>query len=656
MKFDVTNKINLFIYRFKYRYAKNLPLSVPVDVSLELASECNQRCGYCLDPKTKVLKHDLTWTTLDQIKENDQIISFDEEIPDGTYTRKMRIGVVEKKWNTKKEAIEIITDNGSVKCSLDHRFLDISSRWTFAKNFKVGQEIKFAEDPWQSAEMDLDYMRGYLTSMTEGDGTARWLPIDGITKGTDPRRQTWWRVALKDKEPLHRCISFLKEIGIETTGIKLFSEEHDNYARIEKVEFRSKGDLQKLYNFLYNEAPSNTNSYKLGYLAGIFDSEGCFSKSLRISQKQDNDILDRTESYMKDFGFDCVREEHGVRLLGGLWENIKFLGTIRACILRKINSFEGSRISHRPAIIKKIVRLGEIDLIDIQTSTKTFYGAGFPTHNCYHADQDRLPFTKGVMKYEIAEKIVLEAAELGVNSLKFNYKGESTINPHFSKITSLAKYHASGSTFIDRITNSNFKFMTNREDIFEGLCNQTKVKISFDSFIASVMETQRKGSVHRLALANIDKFYNHPKRKNTEIVIQAVRTKLNKDEDIAGETRRRWPEATVSIRDMVGGRVDKDLSGLEDRTRDVENRISCIQAHARIIFNFDGTAQMCCPDIGGKLIIGNIQTDTVYEIFNSDKAREIRKSLKDKTAFKLDPCKTCSSFESYKGFSASWTS
>ena len=166
------------------------------------------------------------------------------------------------------------------------------------------------------------------------------------------------------------------------------------------------------------------------------------------------------------------------------------------------------------------------------------------------------------------------------------------------------------------------------------------------------METQRAGSIHALALANIDKFYNHPERikSETKMVIQAVRTKLNKDEDIFGETKKRWPEAMVSIRDMVGGRVDADLSGLEHVKRDSSERQSCIQAHARLIINFDGSVNACCPDIAGKLNLGNANKDSLYTIFNSEKAKELRKSLLNKKAFESDACKNCSSFETFKGY------
>ena len=278
---------------------------------------------------------------------------------------------------------------------------------------------------------------------------------------------------------------------------------------------------------------------------------------------------------------------------------------------------------------------------------------------CYYSKEnaDHIAWKTGLMKLDTAIKIIDESAAIGVHSLKFNYRGESTINPHYKTVTAYAKRLARDGVFIDRLTNSNFKFRSDRDDIFEGLCNQTKVKVSYDSFIKEVFETQRAGGDHALTTRNIDIFYNHPLRKNAELVIQAVRTQLNKDEDIAGQAAKRWPSATVSIRDVVSGRKEGDIDHLQLRSRDLENRQSCIQAHVRLIFAHDGQCHPCCPSIDGKLIIGNSDNQTVEEIFNGFRARRLRRMLKDKSAFKsIETCVGCPSFESYSKFKPVWNS
>jgi len=259
------------------------------------------------------------------------------------------------------------------------------------------------------------------------------------------------------------------------------------------------------------------------------------------------------------------------------------------------------------------------------------------------------------MDTDLALGLISEAAKLGVNSLKFNYRGEATMHPKFFKIADWAATLAKGSTFIDRITNSNFNFQPDRLDVFEGLCRMTKVKVSFDSFIPEVFEKQRKGSNYQKTINNIERFYNWKGRKN-ELVIQSVRTQANANEDLVFEIKRRWPEATASIRDVVGGRVNKDLSDVLIKDRDKSKRQSCLQAHVRMIIRHDGSVGACCPDIGGKIVLGNVNQQTLYEIFNSFNAKFLRANLKDGSAFNESPCSTCSSFESFKGYKHPWRS
>jgi len=274
---------------------------------------------------------------------------------------------------------------------------------------------------------------------------------------------------------------------------------------------------------------------------------------------------------------------------------------------------------------------------------------------CYHSDKEGLPFTRALMPLDMAKTILRQSAEIGVNAIKLNWRGESTLNPHFSEIARYANDLAHGSTFIDRLTNSNFKFSTIDENIFKGLLFQTKVKVSYDSFDKEVFETQRAGGNHNITTANIDKFYNYPGRK-TELVIQAVRTKLNKDEDLEGQCKKRWPQATLSIREVVEGRVNKDLGSLVNNHRDVSERRPCLQANVRLLFSSSGTVHPCCPDIRNEISYGSIQTHTVKQLFNSEIAKQLRKDLKSGKAFDKNPCLTCSSYESYKNFKSNWNS
>jgi len=275
---------------------------------------------------------------------------------------------------------------------------------------------------------------------------------------------------------------------------------------------------------------------------------------------------------------------------------------------------------------------------------------------CYHANQDNLPFAKKHMELRTAIHIVRQSAQAGVHSMKFNWKGESTLNPHYWEITQHARQLKKGSTFIDLLANTNFNFKP-KDEIYYGLAQLTKVKISYDSFNKDVFEAQRIKGNHDIVTQNIDTFYNLKERKknNTEMVIQAVRTNANANEDIEGSIRKRWPGVSYSIRDMVKGRNEQTKEGFV--SIDPKKRKPCLQAFVRLIFNSHGEAMMCCPDISEKLNLGSIwDYYDIEAMFNSDKAKRVRASLKNGSAFNSHPCKNCSSYESYQGFKNQWGS
>lgn len=644
-----------YIYRLKYRYGKYFNLTVPVDVSLELSSFCDASCTYCLDPNTPVLIHDFTWKAIKDLKEGDEIIGFDEETSGGQHNkRKIRKSIVEKVWWTEKDAYEIETENRKIIASLDHKFLEKGSRWRDVKRFKVGQQIKASSSIWEKPDIDsIDYMRGYLKGITEGDGTARWEALEGATGNpNDSRRQVWWRIALVDKEPLDRIEKYLKKLEIKYPERRGFNKSNPEYKDIEKLEIRSKESLKKLKDFIYSDY-SNEDDYKKGFIAGFFDAEGSCSKvaALRISQIKENGLISKSVEILSSYGFDSVIEDRGLRLRGNCWEKMRFHGMFGTAIERKKDFWTKIPVDHKNETIKKITYLGKRKLVDIQTSTKTFYAQGMPTHNCYHNDKKNLPFPQKHMSYELAQKVLYEAADLGVSSIKTNFRGESTLNPRFHDITRLTKNLG----FIDRITNSNFNFHSNRDDIFLGLSYQTKVKVSFDSFNKDVFEKHRIGEDYDRVIRNINHFYNLPNRHN-EIIIQAVRSDLNKNEDFENEVKRRWPSAKVSIRDMVTGRIDKDLSEMVHKERQKE-RVPCNQAFVRLIVLSDGKIAPCCPAYKGDLLIGDATKQTLHEVFNSKKAKTLRGLLKNGHAFEIfNSCKNCSSFESYKGHKIPWNS
>lgn len=137
-----------------------------------------------------------------------------------------------------------------------------------------------------------------------------------------------------------------------------------------------------------------------GYLAGAFDGEGCLGYqsadpkvrgTFRISLAQkDNELLKTVRGALDALSFDYAvsaprsNDVLTLFLKGGFAEYLRFLGSIRPHRLLTRMRPELGRfdVLTRRAVVGREF-LGDVELVSIQTSTRTFIAEGLASHNCY---------------------------------------------------------------------------------------------------------------------------------------------------------------------------------------------------------------------------------------------------------------------------------
>ena len=60
-----------------------------------------------------------------------------------------------------------------------------------------------------------------------------------------------------------------------------------------------------------------------------------------------------------------------------------------------------------------------------------------------------------------------------------------------------------------------------------------------------------------------------------------------------------------------------------------------------MVVRYNGTVLPCCNFRGENLVIGNANTDDLFDIYNSDAAEKIREAFLDKQKKVGDVCKNC---------------
>jgi DNA repair photolyase len=76
---------------------------------------------------------------------------------------------------------------------------------------------------------------------------------------------------------------------------------------------------------------------------------------------------------------------------------MRFFAICRPAIARKIRARFGTELNCEPTVVRAIEPGPICDVVDIQTSTRTFFAAGLATHNCYaRPSHEYLGFSAGV--------------------------------------------------------------------------------------------------------------------------------------------------------------------------------------------------------------------------------------------------------------------
>jgi len=131
---------------------------------------------YCLHPDTRVLKADLSWERIADMKPGDEVIGLDMQGESGR-SWKMTREKVDHLDLIKALAYKITTQYGSVIANGEHPWLVVfggnykgKALWVRTDQLNQHHKIKYICSPWE--ERTDDFLKGYLQGISDGDGYA----------------------------------------------------------------------------------------------------------------------------------------------------------------------------------------------------------------------------------------------------------------------------------------------------------------------------------------------------------------------------------------------------------------------------------------------------------------------------------------------------
>jgi len=261
---------------------------------------------------------------------------------------------------------------------------------------------------------------------------------------------------------------------------------------------------------------------------------------------------------------------------------------------------------------------------------------------CIHGS-NKVNKGSGFMDEKLAMKLIDECANMGVYSIKFNWRGEVTLNDFLPKAIDYAK--KKGILEVQINTNG----LPWQDDILVKCAESgiDRIIFSIDGFSKETYESLRLGGDYGQLIGNVHTLLKWKKENRVSkplIRVQMVRTKNNIHEEL--DYIKYWQGRVDDIRiSDVMDRGQGDGMRIEDQEKTGRKR--CPQPFQRLVVGRDGRVSPCCVDWYQEYIVGCAKADSLANIWNSDRMNHIRHIQNKCLHGEVSICRRCFVKESY---------
>lgn len=310
-----------------------------------------------------------------------------------------------------------------------------------------------------------------------------------------------------------------------------------------------------------------------------------------------------------------------------------------------MNAKEGQRFYKERTKLETVIPLNTPFILFVDPSSLCNFNCVFCPCNALHKNlwSEEKRKTVGIMKFELYKKIIDQSSLFPdrIKVLRLYGHGEPLLNPKFPEMVAYGKASGCFGT-IDTTTNGYLlRPEYNRQIIDAGI---DRINISIEALNASGYKDVCGVKLdYDKFLENLKDLYKN--RKNCHIFIKTAIDSSKIDEkqfredfykiygDICDE---------ISIEHIVPcwpgyDDIKNDGNGMYSNKR--VNKIVCSFPFYILVINSDGTATRCCADWNKQLVFGNINDNTLPDLWNKMRPFQIMQ-LKGLRC-SMDICKIC---------------
>ena len=252
---------------------------------------------------------------------------------------------------------------------------------------------------------------------------------------------------------------------------------------------------------------------------------------------------------------------------------------------------------------------------------------------CYTTTDDfKNKVNKKNMDFDLFKKIIDECARYNLFSIRLSLRGEAFLNKNIFDMIQYAK--SKGIKEVSTLTHGGFLDAEKFEQLID--LNLDWLTISFDG-VGETYDKIRYPLTFEDSVNKIKEFQKIKKRRNVVkpvIKVQTVWPAISKNPE-------EFYNIFNPITDQVASNPLIDYLG-NDTDVVFEENFTCPQLWERFVIGADGNVMLCANDEMESYTLGNVQDESVFDIWHGkklNKAREIH--LKHMGTKEIEPCKHC---------------
>jgi sulfatase maturation enzyme AslB (radical SAM superfamily) len=238
------------------------------------------------------------------------------------------------------------------------------------------------------------------------------------------------------------------------------------------------------------------------------------------------------------------------------------------------------------------------------------------------------------------KKVIDDTRGLGITYRPF-LQNEALLDRRLHEIIAYAKRDSTSRTEIN--TNGNALTETRARELLDAGIDL--VRFSVDAFSAATFEKCRVGLSYERVVENINRFIEMASRHGHPVVIEIRMIDMDINKKEQGDFIDYWSERAdrALIVPLYNWPWDEGVEMV---------RKPCIKMREEMFFYTDGRAVLCCWDIAGRAVIGNVNSESVIDIWNGDTRRRYAEYLANGERERITLCSRCDAYRDrrFEGF------